>query len=228
GSVLHGAIEVRTDGGEGAELAAGGSHEDRGLAAELEDLARVGLDVVRLDRQRHRGCGRFPRRRWNEIPGHRVEHRHDKRAGGRPQQPVDEIAARRTRLQRRLHGHASLLDVVACCAEYRRRRSSSRILRTRPTIKPTMMTSETPRPWRRNLRSSSARRPRTYAFAAMASPASASFLTSAGSAAWTATRAFTRASLAPVRSTRAWLTSMPARSAPSRVAAARPCSALSA
>src|SRR5205823_3030327 len=53
GAVLDGAVQVRAHGGEGAELARWRPDEDRRTIAELEDLPRVRLHLVSLDRKRH-------------------------------------------------------------------------------------------------------------------------------------------------------------------------------
>ena len=68
-----------------------------------------------------------------------------------------------------------------------------------------MITSDAASPFRRNCSSSSARTPLAWAFPLTPSPVSTSVFTASAVNAWTAARALTRASLAPLRSNCAWL-----------------------
>src|SRR5262250_3082453 len=213
GSILHRAVQVRADGRERPEFTGRRAQQDAGSTAELEHLPSVGLHVVGLERERDRGgCGLSCLRR-DEVAADWIQHRQQEGSGAGAEHPVDEPSSGCVILERPIHvvlrAQPSMRD--------RCRRSICRILRTSAAMRLRMITRDTPSPVRRNLSSSRARTPRALAFALASRPASISFFTASTVNVWTAVRALTTAFLASLRSNCAWLTSIPACSARSKI-----------
>ena len=92
GLVLHGAVEVRADGGEGAELPVRGADQDRRLAAELQHHAGIVLELRDLAGD-HAVGRRFGSDRGNRIPEQGVEERQRGGDEAHAKDDVDEAAS---------------------------------------------------------------------------------------------------------------------------------------
>ena len=155
-SVLHRAVQVGADRGEGPEVTARGADQDPRAASELEDLPRIGLHVVGLDGQRHGPRGGLPDGGGDQVARHRIDDgEHEGHRAG-PEQPVDESPPVLVGLEHVLSHEGPPLPAILASV----RRSSCLILSTRPTISARITTRDTASPLRRNPSSPSARTPR--------------------------------------------------------------------
>ena len=180
-----------------------------GRLPNLKICPVLGFTSPGLIAKRHRRRRRLAHLGRHEVPADRVEHREQEGPGARAEEPVDESPPARSRLERGLGHQVSPLcvgdgpapvDLADLDDEARDERDDDHQRHAEPRLAEAQLLQR-------------ARAARVAFSRDRRGPAGPPASRRRPSNAWTAVRALTRLSRAPLRSNCPWLTSMPARSA---------------